>query len=166
MQISDLKKALSEYTEGDKKETGIPQEEAVALLQEKYEIVSGMMHGFKYKPFFKASTKEKMVIITQAMEYIFKQDKGKERYLKYVSELSKAFTLAVPHESALKIKDDVGFFQAVRSAIAKNTETIGKGTYISWFEQTHPKHLKYCLEKSLKHGKFARSLSIGVKLYT
>ena len=121
----DLKKALSEYTEGDKKETGIPQEEAVALLQEKYEIVSGLLHGFKYKPFFKASTKNKMVIITQAMEYILKQDKGKERYLKYVSELSKAFALAVPHKNALKIKDDVGFFQAVRSAIAKNTETKG-----------------------------------------
>ncbi|MEM4398113.1 MAG: type I restriction endonuclease subunit R, partial [Candidatus Woesearchaeota archaeon] len=52
----ELKKALSEYTEGDKKETGIPQEEAVALMQEKYEIVLGLFHGFNYKNFFTATT--------------------------------------------------------------------------------------------------------------
>jgi len=119
----ELKKALSEYTEGDKKETGIPQEEAVALMQEKYEIVTGLFHKFNYKKFFTVATKDKMVIIAQAMEHILKQEKGKERCLKYVSELSKAFALSVPHDDAMKIRDDVGFFQAVRSAIAKNTET-------------------------------------------
>ena len=35
------------------------------------------------------------------------------------SELSKAFALAVPHEEALAIRDDVAFFQAVRAALAK-----------------------------------------------
>lgn len=43
-----------------------------------------------------------------------------------MTELSKAFALAVPHERALDIKDEVGFFQAVRSAIAKNTKIPGK----------------------------------------
>ncbi len=119
----ELKKALAEYTEGDKKETGIPQEEAVALMQEKYEIVSGLFHGFNYKKFFAVTTKDKMTIIAEAMEHILKQEKGKERCLKNVSELSKAFALAVPHDEALKIREDVGFFQAVRSAIAKNTQT-------------------------------------------
>ncbi|RPJ75149.1 MAG: DUF3387 domain-containing protein, partial [Alphaproteobacteria bacterium] len=121
----DLKKALAEYTEGDKKQTGISQEEAVALLLEKYEVVSGILHGFNYKVFFKATTKDKMLIITQAMEHILKQEKGKERYLKHVSELSRAFALSVPHERALKIKDEVGLFQALRSAIVKNTQTSG-----------------------------------------
>jgi len=119
----ELKKALSEYTEGDQKETGIPQEEAVALMQEKYEVVCGLFHGYKYKKFFTASTKEKMGVIVEAMDHILKQEKGKERCLKYVSELSKAFALAVPHDEAIKIREDVGFFQAVRSAIAKNTQT-------------------------------------------
>src|SRR5262249_19081024 len=31
-----------------------------------------------------------------------------------------AFALAVPHEDALRIRDDVGFFQAVRAALIKN----------------------------------------------
>ncbi len=122
----ELKKALSEYTEGDRKQTGIPQEEAVALMLEKYEVVSSLFHGFDYKKFFTATPKEKMSIIPAAMEHILKQKDGKERCLKYVTELSKAFALAVPHEEALKIRDDVGFFQAVRSGLAKTTITTGK----------------------------------------
>jgi len=122
----DLKKALAEYTEGDKKETGIPQEEAVAIMLEKYEIVTGLFHGFNYKRFFTVKTNEKMPIIVQAMDHVLKQEGGKDRCLKYVTELTGAFALSVPHVEALKIRDDVGFFQAVRSAIVKNTTTKGK----------------------------------------
>ena len=119
----DLKKALSDYTESDKKETGIPLEIALAKMQEKYEIVSALFHGFEYKGFFTAEPKEKMSIIIEAMEHVLKQEKGKERCLEQVSLLSKAFALCIPHEDAIKIRDDVGFFQAVRAAIVKNTET-------------------------------------------
>lgn len=122
----DLKRALAEYTEGDKKQTGIPQEEAVAIMLEKYEIVAGLFHGFDYGKFFTAKTTEKMSIIVQAMEHILKQKDGKERCLRYVTDLSGAFALSVPHPEALKIRDEVGFFQAVRSAIVKNTTTKGK----------------------------------------
>ena len=38
-----------------------------------------------------------------------------------MTELSQAFALAVPHEEALRIRDDVGFFQAVRAVLAKST---------------------------------------------
>ena len=34
-------------------------------------------------------------------------------------ELSQAFALAVPHEEALRIRDDVAFFQAVQAVLAK-----------------------------------------------
>jgi type I restriction enzyme R subunit len=36
-----------------------------------------------------------------------------------VTQLSQAFALAVPHLEALRIRDDVAFFQAVRGALAK-----------------------------------------------
>jgi type I restriction enzyme R subunit len=119
----ELKKALSEYTESDRKLTGIPQEQAVAIMQEKFEIVSAFFHGFNYKRFFEAEPRARMTIIAEAMEQVLKQEKGKERYLEQVSSLLWAFALAVPNEDALKIRDDVGFFQAVRAAIVKNTET-------------------------------------------
>ena len=120
---NDLRKALAEYSETDKKLTGIPQELAVAKMQEKYETVTAMYHGFDYKRFFPATSKEKMSIMLQAMDHILKQDKGKERYLKETTALIGWFSLAVPLEEALKIRDEVGFFQAVKAAIVKNTDT-------------------------------------------
>lgn len=122
----ELKKALADYTEGSRGETGIPQEEAVAIMFEKYEIVSAMFHGFEYSLFGTGTPAERISIIPAAIEHILVQERGKERLLQTVTELSSAFALAVPHEKALEIKDDVGFFQAVRSAIAKNTRVPGK----------------------------------------
>jgi type I restriction enzyme R subunit len=122
----ELKKALAEYTEGSRGETGIPQEEAVAIMLEKYEVVSAMFHGFDYSRFFTGTPAERISIIPATIEHILVQPSGKERLLQVVTELSRAFALAVPHEKALEIKDEVGFFQAVRSAIAKNTRVPGK----------------------------------------
>ncbi|GAH36226.1 unnamed protein product, partial [marine sediment metagenome] len=107
-------------------ETGIPQEEAVAIMLEKYEVVSAMFHGFDYSQFFTGTPAERVSVIPVAIEYILVQTNGKDRLLQVVTELSKAFALAVPHEKALDIKDDVGFFQAVRSAVAKSTRVPGK----------------------------------------
>lgn len=123
----DLKKALSEYTEsgGEGKPT-LDQEEAVALMLEKYEVVTGMFHGFDFRKFFGASVTEKMTIISLAQEHILAQDNGKDRFLAYVTQLSQAFALAVPHAETFKIRDDVGFFQAVRSRIAKFETGTGK----------------------------------------
>jgi type I restriction enzyme R subunit len=122
----DLKKALAEYTEGDKKYTAIPQEQAVAIMLEKYEIVCNLFHGFNYKPIFTASAKDKLSILGAATDYILQQKDGKERCLKHVTELSKAFALAVPSPEALEIRDDLAFFQTVRSALAKAEITAGK----------------------------------------
>jgi len=122
----ELKKALADYTEGDRKEVGIDQEEAVEIMLEKYEIVSNLMRGFNYKAFFKAVPKEKMEIIASAMEHILAQKDGKERFVKYTTELLQAFALSVPNKEALKIRDDVGFFQAVKAQLVKSTVTPGK----------------------------------------
>jgi type I restriction enzyme R subunit len=62
-------------------------------------------------------------VIPKAMEHVLQQEEGKERYLKAVNELSKAFALAVPHPEAIRIRDDVGFFQTVRAGILKATTT-------------------------------------------
>jgi type I restriction enzyme R subunit len=122
----ELKKALAEYTEGDRKEVGIDQEEAVAIMLEKYEIMTALLEGFDYKSFFKAAPKDKMSIIASAMDHILTQKDGKERFVKYTTELLWAFALSVPNEEALKIRDDVGFFQAVKSQFIKSTVTPGK----------------------------------------
>jgi type I restriction enzyme R subunit len=119
----ELKNALADYTKGDKKETGIPQEEAINLMLEKYEVLTAMFHGYNYKKFFTLKPKERMTMIPDAMEFILKQKDGRERYIKNVVELTKIFALAVPSDEALEIKDEVGFFQAVKSVIVKSTAT-------------------------------------------
>ncbi|MGP6294323.1 type I restriction endonuclease subunit R [Caldiplasma sukawensis] len=119
----ELKKALSEYTEGDRRETGIPMDQAIAILEEKYDIITAMFNGFEYRSFFTEDTKQRLSIIEMAMDHILSQEEGKERYIRNVTELTKAFALVVPDPSAIKLRDDVGFFQAVRSALIKNTES-------------------------------------------
>ena len=123
----DLQKAVVQYTESGGRGTQIlDQEEAVRLLLEQYEILKGMFFGFDYTRFFDLATNERIAYLTDAMEFILKQDDGKERYLKYVKKLLAAFALSVPHEKALAIKDEVGLFQAIRSTIIKTTPTTEK----------------------------------------
>ena len=91
-----LKRALAVYTEsGGTGETAIDQEEAVAVMLEKFEIVEAMFHGFDYSTFFSGSQTERLSAIPQAIEHILQQEDGKERFLKAVNELSKAFALSV-----------------------------------------------------------------------
>jgi type I restriction enzyme R subunit len=120
-----LRQALSNYTERDRDQAGIPQETAVAVMLKKYEIAAAMPHGFDYSAYFDGTPAARLQAIPGAMEHILSQDPayGKKRFLQAVTELSKAFALAVPNTKALAIRDDVGFFQVVRAAFAKTTTT-------------------------------------------
>lgn len=119
---TELKKALSQYTDGGGRgEIAFDQEEAVALMMEKYEIVIGLFHGFAYKNFQKSNTAEKLRLMRSGADFVLGQEDGKKRCLKYVNELSKAFSLAVPHSQAMRIRDDLAFFKAVRNYIIKVT---------------------------------------------
>ncbi|MGI8836530.1 MAG: type I restriction endonuclease subunit R [Pyrinomonadaceae bacterium] len=116
----ELKKALANYTEsGGKGQTAVDQEEAVEVMLTKYEICRDLFFGFDWSVWLGGTPAQKLSLLPPAQEHILKQEEGKERLLRSVTELTQAFALAVPHESAIAIRDDVGFFQAVRAAIAK-----------------------------------------------
>jgi type I restriction enzyme R subunit len=116
----ELKAALATYTEsGGTGRTALDQDEAVALLLEKYEICCGLFHGFDRSKWTTGTPQERLGLLPAAQEHILCQDNGKERCVKAVRELSQAFALAVPHEQALRIRDDVAFFQAVQAVLAK-----------------------------------------------
>ena len=116
----ELRQALATYTEsGGKGQTAIDQEKAVKVMLEKYEVCCALFHGFDRD---KWSIKD-WRSLPAAQEHILAQENGKDRCLQAVRELSQAFALAVPHEEAIRIRDDVGFFQAVRSVLAKRAET-------------------------------------------
>jgi type I restriction enzyme R subunit len=117
---SDLKKALSFYSDaGGKGDPTIVQEQAVELMLEKLEVVSNMYQGFRYEDYFTAETGQKLSMILAAEEHILGLEDGKKRYMNEVTALSRAFSIAVPHEQAMDVKDEVSFFQAVKARLAK-----------------------------------------------
>jgi len=121
---SDLKKALSFYSDsGGKGDPAIAQEKAVQMMLEKLEIVSQMFHGFAYEEYFEADTGKKLSLILAAEEHILDLENGKKRYINEVTALSQAFSIAIPHEQAMDVKDEVSFFQAVKSRLAKFGDT-------------------------------------------
>ena len=116
----ELKAALATYTEsGGRGQTALDQDEAVAALLKHYEICRGLFHPFDWSKWVTGTPQERLSLLPAAQDHILAQQDGKARLLRAVTDVSKAFALAVPHERALVIREDVGFFQAVRAVLAK-----------------------------------------------
>jgi type I restriction enzyme, R subunit len=83
---SDLKRALSFYSDGGGKgDPALLQEQAVALMLEKLEVVSQLFHGFNYREYFTADTSRKLSIILAAEDFILGLDNGKKRFIDEVT---------------------------------------------------------------------------------
>lgn len=133
----NLKNALGQYTRSDQDKTGIDEEEAIAVLMEKYEVVRGMFHGHDYNLGITGQPQQRLAALADAIDWILRwqereaartekvEDKKKahRRYQDAVLELSKAYSLASASDAARAIRDEVGFFQAVRAALVKTTGT-------------------------------------------
>jgi type I restriction enzyme R subunit len=130
---TDLKKALSTYTEsGGKGKPAFDQEEAAAVMMGKYEVVAQLFHekprdpdlkqGFDYKTFFGLTAKEKLYFPIKAANYILGLENGKDRFTNGVTALTKAFAISVPHPDTIEIRDEVGLFQAIKARIVKVTQ--------------------------------------------
>ena len=118
---NELKQALATYTEsGGHGRTAVDQDEAVALMVEKHEVCCGILHGFDWSA-WTGSPAQRLELLPPAQEHVLAQENGKERFVTVVRELTQAFALAVPHEETTRIRDDVAFFQSVRSALAKRS---------------------------------------------
>ena len=115
-----LKYALATYTQsGGKGSPSIDTARAIAVMQEKHEIACDMMHGFDWSKWRHGTPAEKMSLLPGAQEHVLQQTNGKERLVQVVTELSQTFALYAGTEEAIAIRDDVGFFQAIKAALAK-----------------------------------------------
>jgi type I restriction enzyme R subunit len=139
-----LKNALSQYSQHDQEQTGIDEEQAVAVLLEKYEIVRAMFHGFDYGLALASDAKpqQRLTVMALAIDWVLsmqqaeaakqKTEDGKKRahrrYGDAVLALTKAYALAGASDAAREIRDEVGFFQAIRAALVKTTESGGRST--------------------------------------
>jgi type I restriction enzyme R subunit len=122
-----LKRALATYTEsGGNGDAAADQRQAVAAMLEKYEVCRGLFHGFDWSLWKSGTPAQRLGLLPAAQEHILAQDDGKNRFLDAVAQLSRAFALAVPSDEALQIREDVGFFQAVRVGLVKLSSGEGK----------------------------------------
>ena len=123
----EFKQALATYTSsGGTGRTALDQNEAVAVMLEKYEICCGLLHGFDRSRWLGDTPGKRLSLLPAAQEHVLAQENGKERFLQAVRALSQAFALAVPHEQALRIRDDLEFFRSVQSALAKRATATAR----------------------------------------
>jgi len=135
----NLKSALAQYSKPDQDKTGIDEAEAVAVLLEKYEIVRDMFHGFDYRTGLGGTPGERLAMMAGAIEWILDRQQqwaaaektpdakkqAQRRFADGVLALSKAFALAASSDEARGIREEVGFFQAIRAALVKTATGAG-----------------------------------------
>lgn len=133
----NLKKALSDYSETDRSQTGIDEEDAVAALQEYYERTRLIFHGHDYSIGLTGTPTGKLAALAKALDWVLRwqeseagtktsgEDKKKAHraYSDLVLSLSRAFALSASSDYAATVRDEVGFFQAVRATLQKRTAT-------------------------------------------
>lgn len=135
----NLKSALQQYSKNDQENTGVDEAQAVAVMMEKYEVVRDMYHGYDYVSAMSGTPQERLAMMAGAIEWILdlqqklaakeKTKEGKKnahrRYQDAVLALSKAFALASASDEAREIREEVGFFQAIRAALVKSSTGSG-----------------------------------------
>jgi len=135
-----LKSALAQYSARDQETTGVDEEQAVAVLLEKYEVVRDMYHGFDYASALDDTPQQRLAMMAGAIEWILDRQQqwaaaeatkdgknaAQRRYQDAVLALSKAYSLASASDAARGIREEVGFFQAIRAALVKSATGSGK----------------------------------------
>jgi type I restriction enzyme R subunit len=135
----NLKQALGQYSAADQRQAGVDEREAVDVMLEKYGIVRDMFYGFDYRRGMTGTPQERLTMMAEAIEWVLAQqhqaavketdDEAKKRahrrYQDAVLALSKAFALAAASDEAKEIRDEVGFFQTIRTALVKSASRDG-----------------------------------------
>ncbi len=122
-----LKDALSNYTANNGRgDLYVDQEKALEVMEEKYEVVCQMFHGFDWSAWKNGTPPQRLALLPNAQEHILKQKDGKQRFVKAVTELSKAYSLAASHDRAASMRNDVAFFTVIRTVLTRPTGMTGK----------------------------------------
>jgi type I restriction enzyme R subunit len=149
---NELKSALKDYTasKGRGRPT-VDAAEAYAVLEEKLDILRGLLHGFDYSDFLSAghpATQGRPQVAasprgTEAAEqpprgihtrlagaanHVLGIKDGKKRFADQAVAMSKAFTLCCTLDEAKAVREEVAFFQAVKVILTKRDLTHKKKT--------------------------------------
>jgi type I restriction enzyme R subunit len=122
---NELKSALKDYTasKGRGRPT-VDAAEAYAVLEEKLDILRGLLHGFDYADFLSAGHRR----LAGAANHVLGIKDGKKRFADQAVAMSKAFTLCCTLDEAKAVREEVAFFQAVKVILTKRDLTHKKKT--------------------------------------
>ena len=127
----DMQKAIIQYTKDQKQDAVVPLAEAVEVFNRKYQIATDMLVGFDHSNYFTTKKPtERLEILAGAMSHIVDQDDGKKRFKKAANDLMKSAKLCGAHEAVIEKRDDLVFFDTVKTNLAKNT-----GAGVSYSEE-------------------------------
>ena len=122
---NDLKQALKEYTASKGKgRPTVDAHEAYAVLEEKLDILRGMLHEFDYSGFLTGGHS----ILAKTANHVLGIEEGKKRFGDTALAMSKAFTLCCTLDEAKAVREEVAFFQAVKVLLTKREITEKKRT--------------------------------------
>ena len=142
-----LKEALIQYTDSDKKQTGIDTDVAVAVMLEKLDLIRELLHNHDYARYFTGKNTDKLQAIVETIDYIVGlREERKNDYIGLVSELSKAYSLCSTTEEAEKHNIEIGFYKSVRAGIIKLATDGSKKKSIDQLDA----ELNQLISKSLK----------------
>ena len=120
----NLKEAVATYTQaGGEGDPYIDVSQAIAVMQEKVDVLRDLMHGFDWSAWTGADVTSKLELLMPAADFVLGLEDGKKRFFRLVTDLSKAFALCASTDEAILVREEVGFFQAVRAQIIKAAPT-------------------------------------------
>lgn len=123
-----LKEALKEYTESDQAQTAIDTDKAVELMLLKYDVIQDMLYNLDYSKFNSEKKSERYYTISDTMDYVIGLGEDeRQRFIKTVTELGKAFALCVTEPTAQELNDEIAFFKAIKAGLVKLLQPSKEG---------------------------------------
>ncbi|WP_449439250.1 type I restriction endonuclease subunit R [Pseudomonas migulae] len=122
---NELKAALKEYTgsKGKGRPT-VDAHEAYSVLEEKLDVLRGLLHGFDCSDFLTGGHK----LLAGAANHVLGLEDGKKRFADTALAMSKAFTLCCTLDEAKAVREEVAFFQAIKVILIKREVSQQKKT--------------------------------------
>lgn len=118
--LESLKRALKQYTDSDKNNTGIDTSAAIAVMREKLEVLRDIFYDFDYSKYMEGSNRQRMQSIAEGMNFVVGlEEKEQKEFKNLVMELAKAHSLCAATEEAREDALEISYFKAVRASLKK-----------------------------------------------
>ena len=122
---NELKAALKEYTSSNGRgRPTVDAAEAFAVLEEKLDVLRGLLHGFDYSNYLTGGHK----LLAGAANHVLGEKDGKKRFADTALAMTKAFTLCCTLDEAKAVREEVAFLQAVKVLLTKRDISAQKKT--------------------------------------